>query len=112
MSLCLQVFEAVFYGGEWPDADGRMWDREAKHAKLSARSLEEELHALGEPSFPDLLDDPATLEACYGPLVEYDSPLGSEIYLPSDEGMEKATLRWVFKDQVGKSFCLPARVVL
>ena len=64
VSLCVQVFEALFYGGEWPDADGRMWDREAKRAKLSALSLEEELNVLGDPSFLDLLDDPATLEAC------------------------------------------------
>ena len=111
VSLCLQVIEALLYGGAWPDADGRMWDREAKRADLYARSIEEELNALGEPSLLDLLDDPATLEACYGPLVEYDCPLGSLIYLPSeaDEGVEKATLRWVFKDENGEILLLTSK---
>lgn len=98
-SFFSEVIQAVFFGGKWPGAEARMWDTYVKRARRSVQSVQKELAALG---FPPDLNDPASLEACYGPLVEDRNPPGSEITFTADGHVKKALVRWVFKNTNGE----------
>lgn len=99
LSFFSEVIQAIFYGGKWPGADVRMWNSHAKRARRYVQSVQKELVALG---FPPDLSDPASLEACYGPLVEDKNPPGSEITFTHDGHIKKALVRWVFKETNGE----------
>lgn len=101
LSFWTEVFAAVFYGGNWPGAESRMWNAYMKRASRSVQSVQKERDALGF-TFPDL-SDPASLEAVFGPLVEDQNAPGSEITLMADDGhVKKVIIHWVFKDNNGE----------
>lgn len=104
-SFCSEVIQAFFFNGKWPGAEARMWSAYVKRAERYTKSVEKERDALGF-TFPDP-NDPASLEACYGPLAEDQFRPGDEIILQSDDGQpQKILIHWVFTDNNGELFYL------
>ncbi len=101
VSFYLEIFQAIFFGGNWPWAEVQMWKTYVKRAQRTVQSVQKEQEALG--FIPLDLDNPASLEACYGPLVADQNPPGTEITFQTDTGhVKKALVLWVFKDNNGE----------
>lgn len=104
LSFCTEIVAAIFYGGNWPGAESRMWNAYVKRASRYVQSVQKELDAV--EFTPLKLSDPASLEAIFGPLVEDQHAPGSEIIFQDGDGQVKqALIRWVFKDNNNGETC-------